>query len=107
MDEKEFNLIDEPWIKVRTPTLAVETVSLRDALLHAHTYVDLAGELPTQSILRPFGRSTSATGTTHRMSVRILPESKPRFLHSLNKLHTIYPPIEYKKVKNISRDFRG
>lgn len=50
MDEKEFNLIDEPWIRVRTPTLAVETVSLKEALLHAHTYVDLAGELPTQDV---------------------------------------------------------
>ena len=50
MDEKEFNLIDEPWIKVRTPTLTVKTVSLQEALLHAHTYVDLAGELPTQDV---------------------------------------------------------
>lgn len=50
MDEKEFNLIDEPWIKVRTPTLAVETVSLQEALLRAHTYVDLAGELLTQDM---------------------------------------------------------
>lgn len=39
MDEKEFNLIDEPWIKVRTPTLTVKTVSLQEALLHAHTYL--------------------------------------------------------------------
>ena len=50
MDEKEFNLIDEPWIKVRTPTLTVKTVSLQEALLHAHTYIDLAGELPTQDV---------------------------------------------------------
>ena len=50
MDEKEFNLIDEPWIKVRTPTLTVKAVSLQEALLHAHTYVDLAGELPTQDV---------------------------------------------------------
>ena len=50
MNEKEFNLIDEPWIKVRTPTLTVETVSLREALLRAHTYTALAGELPTQDV---------------------------------------------------------
>lgn len=48
MNKIEFNLIDEPWIKVRTPSMTVETVSLKEALLRSHCYVDLAGELPTQ-----------------------------------------------------------
>ena len=50
MEEIAFNLIDEPWIKVRTASLEVRTVSLKEALLQSHTYADLAGELPTQDV---------------------------------------------------------
>lgn len=54
MQEKEFNLLKEPWIKVITPSLEQKEVSLMDALIHAHEYVDLSGEMPTQdaAILR-------------------------------------------------------
>ncbi len=48
--EKEFNLLDEPWIRVMLPDCEVQEVSLTEALLHAHEYVDLAGELPTQDV---------------------------------------------------------
>lgn len=48
MKATEFNLLREPWICVRTQDYAVQEVSLTDALLHAHEYVDLAGEMPTQ-----------------------------------------------------------
>lgn len=48
MREKEFNLLEEPWIRVRSPDCAVREVSLTDALLHAHEVTDLAGELPAQ-----------------------------------------------------------
>ncbi len=48
MTEIEFNLLDESWIRVRLPDNAVREVSLTDALLHAHEYVDLAGETATQ-----------------------------------------------------------
>lgn len=48
METKEFNLLREPWIRVRTRDYTVKEVSLTDALLHAHEYVDLAGEMPTQ-----------------------------------------------------------
>ena len=48
MREKEFNLLEEPWIRVRSPDCAVREVSLTDALLHAHEATDLAGELPAQ-----------------------------------------------------------
>ena len=34
--EKEFNLLDEPWIRVMTDDCSVKDVSLTDALLHAH-----------------------------------------------------------------------
>ena len=50
MEDIEFNLLDEPWIRVMKPDCSVEEVSLTDALLHAHEYEDLAGELPTQDI---------------------------------------------------------
>lgn len=48
MKEREFNLLDEPWVRVMRPDCTVEEVSLPEALLNAHGYVDLAGEMPTQ-----------------------------------------------------------
>ncbi len=48
MQEIEFNLLEEPWIRVRMPDCTVAEVSLSNALLHAHEYTDLAGELPSQ-----------------------------------------------------------
>ena len=48
MREKEFNLLDEPWIRVLLPDCTVREVSLPDALLHAQEYTDLAGEMPVQ-----------------------------------------------------------
>jgi CRISPR system Cascade subunit CasA len=52
--EKRFNLIDEPWIRVLLADSGTSEVSLKDALVNAHRYRDLAGELPTQdaAILR-------------------------------------------------------
>lgn len=46
--ERAFNLIDEPWILVRDAECEVKTVSLKDALLSAHTFTGLAGETKTQ-----------------------------------------------------------
>ena len=48
METMEFNLLRERWVRVRTQDCTVQEVSLTDALLHAHAYVDLAGEMPTQ-----------------------------------------------------------
>lgn len=48
METKEFNLLWESWVRVRTQDGTIRTVSLTDALLHAHEYVNLAGEMPTQ-----------------------------------------------------------
>lgn len=48
MQEIEFNLLTEPWVRVRLPDNAVQEVSLTDALVHAQEYMDLAGEMPTQ-----------------------------------------------------------
>ena len=48
MEQIEYNLLDERWVRVRGQDYTVQEVSLLDALLHAHEYRDLAGELPTQ-----------------------------------------------------------
>ena len=49
MKDIEFNLIDEPWLKVIREDLTVETLSLKNLLLHAQDYKDLAGETPAQN----------------------------------------------------------
>lgn len=53
-EKEEYNLLDEPWIRVMLPDATVKEVSLTDALLCAHQYKGLAGEMPTQdaAILR-------------------------------------------------------
>ncbi len=48
MQEIEFNLLTEPWVRVRLPDNTVQEVSLTDALVHAQEYMDLAGEMSTQ-----------------------------------------------------------
>lgn len=48
MREKEFNLLDEPWIRVIDEGCTVHEVSLIELFEQAHTYKDLCGELPTQ-----------------------------------------------------------
>lgn len=50
MIEPEFNLLDEPWIRVRRPDCSVEEVSLKTLFAHAHEYEDLAGETPAQDL---------------------------------------------------------
>ncbi|MCM1508676.1 MAG: type I-E CRISPR-associated protein Cse1/CasA [Ruminococcus flavefaciens] len=46
--EREFNLIDESWICVKTPELTIKEVSLKDIFLNAHMYTELAGETKSQ-----------------------------------------------------------
>lgn len=50
MAKIEFNLLDEPWIRVLRRDCTVQEISIRDALLHASEYVDLAGEMVTQDV---------------------------------------------------------
>lgn len=50
MKDIEFNLLDEKWILVRKSDCTVDELSLTDALLKSHEYVELAGELPTQDV---------------------------------------------------------
>lgn len=46
-DETGFDLIDKPWIPVLGLDGSEQEVSLRRAILAAHEYRDIAGELPT------------------------------------------------------------
>lgn len=46
--EKEFNLLDEPWILVKTKTNETKKWSILEIFQHAHEAQALAGELPTQ-----------------------------------------------------------
>ena len=48
--EARFNLLDEPWILVLSDGQKLREISLTDALVNAHKYRCLAGELPTQDI---------------------------------------------------------
>ena len=48
--EKEFNLLDEPWILVKTRTGEVKEWSILEVFRYAHEAQHLAGELPTQDI---------------------------------------------------------
>ena len=51
MQEIEFNLLTEPWVRVRLPDNTVQEVSLTDALVHAQEYMDLAGEIDRKSVV--------------------------------------------------------
>lgn len=50
MDDKKFNLLEEPWVCVMQENGEVKELSLIDALIHAHQYRRLSGELPTQDV---------------------------------------------------------
>ena len=48
--EAKFNLLYEPWIRVLDKSGAVKETSLLDTLRNAHSFIQLAGELPTQDV---------------------------------------------------------
>lgn len=50
MGETEFNLLEEPWIRVMTGDCTVRECSLTEVLVDSHRYRRLAGELPTQDM---------------------------------------------------------
>jgi CRISPR system Cascade subunit CasA len=50
MEKQSFNLVEEPWIRVRTFENNTKGVSLTQALLQAHTFAALAGETATQDV---------------------------------------------------------
>lgn len=49
-EEKEFNLLYEPWILVKTRQNETKEWSLLDVFQHAHEAQQLAGEIPTQDM---------------------------------------------------------
>lgn len=50
MEEKEFNLLDEPWIRVIDSQCNVKELSMLELFEHAHEYVDFSGETTAQDI---------------------------------------------------------
>lgn len=50
MGDVDFNLIEEPWIKVALLDGGVEEKSLTEVLVNAHKYKSLAGEMAAQDI---------------------------------------------------------
>lgn len=50
MNETEFNLIDEKWIRVMDSKCNMSKLSLKEVILDSHKYKALSGELPTQDI---------------------------------------------------------
>lgn len=48
MNDKAFNLLDEPWIKVMDKDCGIHEISLIEVFQKAHIYKELCGELPTQ-----------------------------------------------------------
>lgn len=50
MQEQDFNLLEQGWIRVLLPDCSVTERSLTDVLVNAHQYARLSGELPTQDV---------------------------------------------------------
>lgn len=44
----EFNLLDEPWIRVLKKDCSEQEVSITEALIHAHEYLDLSGDMQSR-----------------------------------------------------------
>ena len=51
MADKEFNLLDESWIRVMTKEHKIVELSLMDLLIHSQEYADFAGELNSRILL--------------------------------------------------------
>ena len=50
MEQIEFNLLEEPWIRVMKKDCTIEECSLTQVLVNSHEYLRLSGELPTQDV---------------------------------------------------------
>ena len=95
MEKIEFNLLEEPWIRVMTEDCTVRECSLTEVLVHSHQYRRLAGELPTQDVavlrlllavlrtvfyrMDPQGAENPSSPSTNRgLPQRATPPEKPR-----------------------------
>ncbi|MBQ8514157.1 MAG: type I-E CRISPR-associated protein Cse1/CasA [Ruminococcus sp.] len=92
MKETDFNLLDEPWIRVMDESCSVRELSLTDVLIHAHEYKSLCGELPTQdvavlrlllAVLHTVFARVDAQGNPHQLEDE---EEAVNFWHELWKL---------------------
>jgi len=50
MNSQHFNLVDEPWIRVRAKDGSIREVSLRELFAQAPEIVAITGEIPTQDV---------------------------------------------------------
>ena len=50
MEQIEFNLLEEPWIRAMKKDCTVEECSLTQVLLNSHEYLRLSGELQPQDV---------------------------------------------------------
>ena len=50
MNEIEFNLVDETWIRVMAGDCSIKELSLKDTLTEAHNFKGLAGEMEPQNV---------------------------------------------------------
>lgn len=72
MNEKEFNLLEEPWILVMDDRCRTKEVSLIELFGNAHLYKDLCGELPTQD----FAVMRLLLAVLHTVFSRYAPDGK-------------------------------
>jgi len=77
----QFNLLDEPWIKVRNKLGQTETVSITEVFRRAHELECLEGDLPTQdvAILRLL------LAFLYAVFIRVDSEGNPSHLKELNE----------------------
>ncbi|MDD4772946.1 MAG: type I-E CRISPR-associated protein Cse1/CasA [Eubacteriales bacterium] len=101
MQEKEFNLLYEPWVLVLNLKGETEEVSLLTALERAHEFSRLAGELPTQdaAILRLLLAALYATFTRvdaqgSRKAIKTAPEALLRWKDLWNLKRFPYEQIK-------------
>ena len=50
MTDREYNLVDEPWIRVLARDGHVEKMGLKETMLKAHEYLDIGGEMRLQDV---------------------------------------------------------
>ena len=101
MQEKTFNLLDEPWIMVLDLEGETKPVSLLTALERAHEFRCLAGELPTQdvAVLRLLLATLYATFTRadvhgNRKPINNAPEALERWKSLWELEHFPLEPIK-------------
>lgn len=90
----EFNLIDEPWISVVTDYKGTtKLVGLKEFFQNAETYIDFAGDMPTQD----FAVMRFILAILHTVFSRYDADGKPYEMVKLNK--------KMQQVENVDEEF--